>query len=105
MAKISPTQNTLKHMRSLGYLCQVVEVWNTHARRRIDLFGIIDVLCVGSGEVVGVQATSYANISSRVKKITDSEVLPTLRDADIKILVHGWRKVKNKWTLKQVDLS
>lgn len=36
----------------------MVEKYNTHARVRQDLYGIIDVLCVGNGETVGIQSTS-----------------------------------------------
>lgn len=101
----SPTQRTLKHLRRLGYpLVQVVERWNPHARIRQDLFGILDVVAVGS-DIVGVQATSGSNVSKRVTKITESEALPILRKAGIRVVVHGWRKHKRRWVLREVDLS
>lgn len=102
---MSPTQRTLKHLREAGYpLVQVVERWNPHARVRQDLFGIVDVLAVGS-DIVGVQATSGSNVSSRVAKLTESDALPVLRKAGVRVLVHGWRKVRGQWTLREVDLS
>lgn len=101
----SPTQRTLKHLRDAGYpLVQVVERWNPHARIRQDLFGIIDVVAVGA-DIVGVQATSASNVSKRITKITESPALPILRKAGIRVLVHGWRKVKGRWTLREVDVS
>lgn len=101
----SPTQRTLKHLRDAGYpLVQVVERWNPHARIRQDLFGIIDVVAVGE-DIVGVQATSASNVSKRIAKITESPALPILRKAGIRVLVHGWRKVKGRWTLREVDVS
>lgn len=101
----SPTQRTLKHLRDAGYpLVQVVERWNPHARIRQDLFGIIDVVAVGE-DIVGVQATSASNVSKRIAKITESAALPILRKAGIRVLVHGWRKVKGRWQLRTVDLS
>ena len=101
----SPTQRTLKHLRDAGYpLVQVVERWNPHARIRQDLFGIIDVVAVGA-DIVGVQATSASNVSKRIAKITESPALPILRKAGIRVLVHGWRKVKGRWTLREVDVS
>lgn len=101
MSKTSPTQRTLKHMRDKGYTCQVVEHWNQYARIRQDLYGFIDVLCLGENEVVGVQATSYSNVSSRVKKIADHENVAAVRKAGIRILVHGWDGTK----LREVDCS
>jgi len=85
-------------------LVQVVERWNPYARVRQDLFGIIDVLAVGA-DIVGIQATSNSNVSARVAKITESEALPILRKAGIRVLVHGWAKRKGRWTLREVDLS
>ena len=102
----SPTQRTLKHLRAAGYpLVQVVERWNPHAKVRQDLFGVVDVLAVGS-DIVGVQATSGSNVAARVRKLTDSPALPVLRKAGVRVLVHGWRKAASgRWTLREVDLS
>ena len=101
----TPTQRTLKHLRAAGYgLVQVVERWNPHARVRQDLYGCIDVLAVGS-DIVGVQATSGSNVAARVRKLTDSPALPVLRKAGVRVLVHGWRKVRGRWRLREVDLS
>ena len=103
---MSPTQRTLAHMRGLGYLCAIVEHWNPWAKIRQDLFGVIDVLCVGNGETVAVQCTSGSNTAARVAKIAESEATPAMRSAGWKIVVHGWRKdAKGKWTLREVDCS
>ena len=102
---MSPTQRTLAHLRTAGYpLVQVVERWNPHARVRQDLFGIIDVIAVGT-DIVGVQATSASHVATRIAKITDSEALPILRRAGIRVLIHGWRKSQGRWKLREVDLS
>lgn len=102
---MSPTQRTLAHLREAGYpLVQVVERWNPYARVRQDLFGVIDVLAVGI-DIVAVQTTSGSNVSARIKKITESDALPVLRKAGIRVIVHGWRKSKGLWVLREVDLS
>jgi hypothetical protein len=101
MAKLSPTQRSLKEMRDRGYFCEVVERWNSFARIRQDLAGFIDVLCFGDGEVVGVQATSYSNVSARVKKIAEHENVAAVRKAGVRLLVHGWDGAK----LREVDVS
>lgn len=106
LADMSPTQRTLAAMRDRGYIAQVVEHWNAFAKRRIDLFTVVDVLCVGHGETVAVQCTSGSNVSARVKKIAECGDTRYMREAGWKILVHGWRKnAKGKWELREVDCS
>ena len=102
----SPTQRSLEHLRKAGYpLVQVVERWNAFARRRVDLFGIVDVLAVGE-DIVAVQTTSASNMAARISKIAESDALPVLRKAGIRVLVHGWRKnSKRRWVLREVDVS
>lgn len=101
---MTPTQRSLEYLRDRYPLVQKVEQWNHYARRRQDLFGIIDIVAVGD-EIVGVQATSASNVSARIQKITDSLALPVLRKAGIRVLVHGWGKRKGRWTLREVDIS
>jgi len=102
----SPTQLTLKHLKNNGFdTVQIVERWNAFARVRQDLFQIIDVLAVKDGETIGIQVTSKSNMSARIKKIADSDHIGALREANWKILVHGWHKVKNRWQLEEVDVS
>lgn len=103
----SPTQLTLKKLRSEGYATvQIVERWNAFAKVRQDLFQIIDVLAVKDGQTVGIQVTSKANINARIKKMEDSDHINNLRDANWTLLVHGWFKNKsNRWEVKEVDVS
>ena len=105
MAKTSPTQRSLKHLREQGYRVAIVEKWNPHARIRQDLFGFIDLLALKGAETLAIQSTSRANVSARVQKITDAEALSDVRKAGWRIVVHGWGKLKAGWTLKEVDCS
>ena len=105
---VSPTQRTLKRLKDSGDypLVQVVEHWNSFARIRQDLFGIIDILAIDhKGVVTALQVTSYSNVGARVKKITESPATPHLRTADWVILVEGWHKKNNRWISRIVDLS
>ena len=103
---VSPTQRSLKLLRDDGWTVAVTEHWNPWARIRQDLFGIIDLLCVRDGVTMGVQTTSYSNITARVKKIGDSEHIEALRSAEWVIQVHGWRKnKKGRWEARIVDVS
>jgi hypothetical protein len=98
-------------MRERGFYAEVVERWNPWARIRVDLFGFLDVLCLGDGELVGVQSCSLGDISKRIKKIADHPNLAHVRKAGIRILVQGWktRKVKgsrkHEIKFREVDVS
>ena len=101
----SPTQLSLKLMRQRGYTCEITERWNSFTRTRHDLFNFIDVLCLGDGEVIGVQTTSYSNMSARVKKIREHENFKFVSDAGIRVLVQGWHKVNNRWRVREVEVE
>jgi len=53
-----------------------------------------------------VQVTASA-VSTRIKKIQDSDTVSAVRKAGIKIHVHGWRKSTrtNKYVLRIEDIS
>jgi hypothetical protein len=95
-------------MRKRGYIAEVVERWIPQARRRKDLFGFIDVLCVHperEGDIVGVQTTSAANVAARIEKIINHENVAAVRKGGIRILVHGWAKRRGRWRLREIDVS
>jgi len=103
---MSPTQRSKKHMEDRGYTVAIVERWNPYARIRQDLFGFVDLLCIGNGETVAVQATSGSNVASRVKKICEHENVGAVRKAGWRIVVQGWRKdSKGRYVLREVDCS
>ena len=90
---MSPTQRTLKWLRDAGYLAEVVEKWNVHARIRQDLFGAIDIVA-SSPEcpILGVQCTSDSNFAARLKKLRDSDKVQQLVKNGWDIFVVGWKK-------------
>lgn len=103
---LSPTALTLRQLRADGWTAEVTERWNPHAQVRHDLFGIIDVLAVRSGDTLGVQATSVSNVPARVRKIAESEHVGVLREAGWGLEVWGWAKKAGRWTLaRKVDVS
>lgn len=76
---------------------QVVERWNSFARVRQDLFGCIDVVACTEHGILGIQATTKANVAARVRK---SLALPTLRawlEAGGMFEVWGWHKPSHRW--------
>ena len=102
----SPTQLSLKKLREEGYaVVQVVEYWNAFARRRIDLFGFIDILAIKDGDVLAVQTTTVGNSGARVKKISNHENVAEVRKANWTIHVHGWHKIDGRWKCIIKDVS
>lgn len=100
MSKTSPTQRTLAHFRKHGYLCAIAEKRVRMPKAKFpvtqDLFGFIDIVAIDhiAGGVIGIQATSGANVASRRTKI---ELLPAAQQwvcAGNKLCVIGWRKLK-----------
>ena len=93
---MSPTARTLKLLRDQGYFAQVVEHWNPHVHRRVDLFGVIDVVAV-SGDVqgvLGVQTTSGDHVSHRLAKMRQNAAVEAWLQAGNRLVVHGWKKYK-----------
>ena len=101
----SPTQLSLKKLRAEGYLVVITEKWNVFCKIRQDMWGWCDLLAIKENEVLAVQTTSYTNISARVQKITNSDTLGMVRKSNIKVNVHGWRKVGSRWECKVIDMS
>ena len=99
--KESPTQRSLAYLRDLGYHCEVVERWNAFTKTRRDLWGWCDVLAIREGEVLAVQVTA-SGVSSRIKKIQESETVGAVRKAGIRIHVHGWIRQPINKTRKRV---
>jgi len=101
----SPTSRSLAMMREQGYIVDVVERRIPFSKKTHDLFNIIDIVAVGGGETVGIQTTSYSNVSTRVKKINESPYRPILQEAGWFLVVHGWHKKKNRWVCRIVEIA
>lgn len=102
---MTPTQRSLEYLREQGYLCEVVEKWNSFTKTRKDLWGWCDILAIRENEILAVQVTA-AGVSSRIKKIMESDTLSIVRKAGVRIEVHGWRKnVKGRYVMRIEDLS
>jgi len=97
----NPTQRSLKLMRDRGFYAEVVERYNAFSKVKNDFAGFIDILCLAEGKIIGVQTTSYSNISARRKKILTHDNYSIVKNSGIEIHIHGWRKVNNKWQAKE----
>ena len=98
---MTPTQRTLKYLRDVGYLADVIERWIPIPKipgggKRKDFLGFADILAFNSLQTLLVQSCG-SNYSEHVKKIKSSEFLPQwLESKNRRFLLLGWRKVKKK---------
>ena len=100
MAKTSPTQRSLKHLRDQGYSVQVVEKWNPFAHIRQDLFGWIDLVAVHPTlGILGVQTTTKENLNARLEKAKGNAALLSWLLSGGKLHAHGWRKFEGHWVV------
>lgn len=106
---MSPLSRSLHWFRTRGYSVAIAEYYSTYTKRRHDLFGFIDMVALGPGEIIGVQVTSSSNVSARTKKIEASAEAKAWLRAGGKIVVQGWalRGAKGKrklWTLSEREI-
>jgi len=105
----SPTQRSLALLRKAGYTVAITEHWNPHARRRVDLYGFVDILAIGE-RMLAVQTTSGDNVSHRIAKIVGLPAAREWLEAGHRIIVHGWAKrgaagkIK-RWTCREVEVT
>jgi hypothetical protein len=104
----SPTQRTLAECKKRGWTAQVVERFNTFTKRRIDLFGVIDIIAITPEGIMAIQATSGqtgGNHSTRMAKIKAEPRAKQWIDAGGKFEVWSWAKrgaagKRKLWTLR-----
>lgn len=108
---MTPTARSLKLLRDQGWMPGVVER-RDGAGISHDFLGLWDILALRDGQVLAVQATSYANVNARLNKITADEhaaALAECRKAGWGLEIHGWRKPappkRRRWDLRLVDVS
>ena len=125
---LSPTARSLQALRKDGALPAVVEKWVARRGKpcprcksteipggvRQDLYGILDLVALTPGipGLLGIQATTGANLRSRVTKVLDSEYLIPWLEAWNRLEVWGWRKVKLKrggkairWRVRRIQIE
>jgi hypothetical protein len=116
----SPTARTLAECRKRGYVAQVVERWNPHAKVRVDLFGAIDLLAIVplsasdalvppiGGEpsgILAIQACAGDSHAARRDKILAEPRAKQWVDAGGQLELWSWSKrgdrgKAKRWTLR-----
>lgn len=99
---MSPTERVLKICRERGYEVNVVEKWNPFAGRRIDLFGIFDLVAVTQDCILGLQTTSAAHHADHRAKMCQNAILKRWRGTGSKALLitFGKSRVNGKVILR-----
>lgn len=107
---MSPTQRSLKLLRSEGGMVAITERWNPHARVRQDLFGFADLLHVIGDTVIAVQTTTATHMNARIAKIRTLVAYCAWLHLPTRLVeVHGWSKKgprgkRKVWTCRRVRL-
>lgn len=108
----SPTQRSLAECKKRGWRACVVEKYNHHMKRRIDVFGFGDILVLdGEPGALLIQATA-AGVSARVTKIKTEckDDAKLWLKAGNRIAVWGWTKrgkagARKLWTLRTIEVT
>lgn len=94
MAKISPTQRSMKLLRDQGYTPWIVEFWHEKSRRRKDLYRFIDIVALHPDKIgiLAVQTTTGSGLSSRIKKAEGLDNYWLWLACGNPVQFHGWAK-------------
>ncbi len=99
MAKgISNTSRTLKYLKDQGWNAGIVERYLQYAGpfgKRIDLFGIIDLVVLTGTNIIGVQSCGQSFAEHNRKILAEPMSLKWLESGGQLMLI-GWRKIKVK---------
>ena len=99
------TQQTYRELERRNYVFQSVEKYNSFSGKRNDFFGVIDVIAVCHGETLGVQSTSWGDISSHVKEAYAESRLYSWLDGNNLFEIWGWRMADDGWELKVIEIT
>jgi hypothetical protein len=102
---VSPTARSLSLLRRQGYLAAPVERYIPQVQKKLDLFGVADVLAVHPRDrvVLLVQATSADHVSDRLARVRARTETALLLRAGVQVEVWGWRKSDGgKWEVRRV---
>ena len=97
----SPMERTLKKLREWDIKYDIAQSYNHHAKRRKDLFGIIDVVGLkkypikNEVKAIFIQVCTFDDWSAHVKKMLASPFGALLVESGELWLI-GWGKTKKK---------
>jgi len=85
-------------MRKLGYMCGETESYQMWSGTRKDLFGFIDFVAIGCGEIVGVQCCAKSGLAGHRRKIGSEcyEAAAVWLNSGGRIEIHAWDRKDSK---------
>lgn len=93
-------------LRSAGAEVTVVERWLHRARRRVDAFGMFDLLAIRDGRIVGVQVCDHSTLKRHLDLIRErSRVARMWLQAGGEIEVWSWRKSGGRWKSEVITIT
>lgn len=101
----SPTQRSIALQKKRGCFVQVVEKWNPFAKIRQDLFGCIDLVSVGFGGILGIQACARSSVAARLEKSMQQPPLKEWLACGGRFAVQGWGKIgkgRKTWKCREI---
>ncbi len=103
---MTPTARSLRELRALGYIADVVERWLPHTRLRRDCFGFADILAAHPRDAIFmlVQVTTGAHVSHRLRKAQQRPELLAWLKAGGLFEVHGWQRRAGRWQCRRVSV-
>lgn len=106
----SYTERTLAELRRGDefVLVEKVEYWTPFPKphgRRVDLFGIIDIVALAPGRTLGVQSTSIGALSAHKKKLREHPCTREVLRAGWELEIWAWEKKANRWTHRVIKIQ
>lgn len=101
----SPTARSLAECRKRGWTAQVVERFNSFSKKRIDLFGCIDIVVITPSGILGVQACAGSSHADRRAKVLNEERVAEWVAAGGRFEIWSWsKKASGRWELRSEDM-
>lgn len=102
----SPSARSLKNLRERGFVAESVERWIPGANIRRDLYSFFDIVAVSPTEgIFGIQVSTSDHKKSRLDKAKGLPGLIAWKTASGRIFFHGWRKLRGRWVLEEIELE
>ena len=117
---MSPTARTLKRLRDLGAVAEIVEHRNQYAgppnmvcpackKNRVgrtqDFIGVIDVICLLGANCTGIQVTSGSNHAARLTKIKAEPRVRAWLEAGCLLELWSWAKRNGRWVARIQEVT
>ena len=107
---VKSIQRSLKLIKDYGWLYEITEHWNQYTRRRHDLWGFCDILCLDGKRTVAIQACG-SDYQEHVLKMKNNELVIPWLIAGNELQIWSWRKLKKVrgkkstyWACRKADI-